>query len=278
MKADYVLRFDKIIRRAIWGAESWEISVHPAGSSTIANGPLKGMLLAEACPDFHLLIKVIDARDRLSVQVHLSDHTAPLLGGEPKTEMWCMLKDGEIYAGLSPMTTRYDVAAAVSSGRFESLLVRHDAKKGEAYFIPGGQVHAIGERSLLYEVQQSSNTTYRLYDWGRVDSEGKPRELHVEKGLSAINYALPVPEPQPEVDCPYFSFRQIAVCGSVEFEPQDDYVALFAAEGGVSVNGEELAEGESALVPPGVAFSLSAGKARVFFTRSKRQLVVDEKR
>ena len=278
MKATYVLRFDKIIRHAIWGSESWEMSVHPAGSSTIANGSLKGMLLAEACPDFHLLIKVIDARDRLSVQVHLSDHTAPLLGGEPKAEMWCMLKDGEIYAGLAPMTTRYDVAEAVSSGRFERLLVRHDAKKGEAYFIPGGQVHAIGERSLLYEVQQSSNTTYRLYDWGRVDSEGKPRELHVEKGLSAINYALPVPEPRQEVDCPYFSFRQIEVRGSVEFGPQDDYVALFAAEGCVCVNGDELAEGESALVPPGVAFSLFAGNARVFLTRSKRQLVVDGKR
>ena len=277
MKVDYILRFGKLMRHAIWGAESWEVSVHPSGPSVISNGPLAGRTLAEVCPDFHLLVKVIDAKDRLSVQVHLSDYTAPLLGGEPKAEMWCMLNDGHIYAGLEPKTTRYDVADAVASGRFENLLVRHDARKGEAYFIPGGQVHAIGEKSLLYEVQQSSNTTYRLYDWGRLDANGKPRELHIDKGLSAINYALPIPEPQSAVDCPYFYFRQIEVRGSVAFEPQDDYVVLFAADGEVSANDELLREGGSALVPPGVAFTLSSAGAKVFVTRSKRRLAVDGK-
>lgn len=278
MKVDYVLRFNRQVRRVIWGAESWEISVHPSRPSIIANGPLAGRSLRELCPDFHLLVKVIDAKSRPSVQVHPSDYTAPLLGGEPKAEMWCMLNDGGIYAGLKPDTTRYDLAEAVASGRFEDLLVRHDTKKGDAYFIPGGLVHAIGEGSLLYEVQQSSNTTYRLYDWGRVNDDGKPRELHVEKGLSAINYALPVPEPLDDVDCPYFSFGKLDICGSISFDPQDDYIVLFVSDGALAVNEEALSCSDSALVPPGVPFKLSAGNAKVFVTRSKRQLVVDEKR
>ena len=278
MKVDYILRFERQVRHAIWGSESWEISVHPSGPSIIANGPLVGRSLRDVCPDFHLLLKVIDARDRLSVQVHLSDYTAPLLGGEPKAEMWCMLNDGHIYAGLAPRTTRYDVADAVASGKFGNLLVRHDAKRGDSYYIAGGQVHAIGEGSILYEVQQSSNTTYRLYDWGRVGADGKPRELHVEKGLSAINYALAVPEPQTDVDCPYFSFSQIKLCGSMNLDAQEEYIALFVAEGSVVVNGDTLECGASALVPPGVSFNLSSEKAKVFLTRAKRQMVVDEKR
>ena len=269
MRADYVLRFRKFTRQAIWGSESWEISVHGAGHSVIANGPLAGKTLAEACPDFHLLVKVIDAKARLSVQVHLNDHIAPILRGEPKSEMWCMLDDGELFAGLVPNTTRQMVADAVEHGGLSDLIVRHAAKKGEAYYIPGGMVHAISENSRLYEVQQSSDTTYRLYDWGRVDADGKPRELHVEKGLSAINYALPVPEPQTNVDCQYFDFRQIDVEGRIDFAPEESYVVLFAAHGSVAVNGEELSEGESALVPPDVAFSLSAASAHVFVTRSK---------
>jgi mannose-6-phosphate isomerase len=269
MKADYVLRFKRFVRNAIWGSESWEISAHHVAPSVISNGPLAGLTLPEVCPDFPLLVKVIDAKSRLSVQVHLNDHIAPILGGEPKAEMWCMLGDGEIYAGLVPDTTRRDVAEAVESGRFSNLLVKHVAQRGDAYFIPGGMVHAIGANSRLYEVQQSSDTTYRLYDWGRVDANGKPRELHVEKGLSAINYALPIPEPQKNVDCQYFDFRQMDVAGRVDFAPEEVFVVLFVEAGSVTVNCEELHEGESALVPPGVAFSLSSDFARVFMTRSK---------
>ena len=270
MKADYVLRFEKQVRRPIWGSESWEVSVHPSGPSVIANGPLAGRSLAEVCPDFRLLIKVIDARDRLSVQIHPNDHIAPLVGGEAKTEMWCMLSDGLIYAGLVPMTTRGEVADAIASGRFEELLARYEAKKGDVYFIPGGEVHSIGEGSRLYEVQQSSDTTYRLYDWGRVGADGKPRELHVEKGLKAINYALPPPTPQKGIECDYFKFSQMDLNGEMPFGPEPNYVVLFAAEGDVTVNGELLPEGDSALVPPGVAFTLSAqaARARVFFTRT----------
>ena len=269
-RPDYVLKLERQVRHALWGSESWEISVHPSGPSVIANGPLAGRSLAEVCPDFGLLVKVIDAKDRLSVQIHPNDRIAPLLGGEPKTEMWCMLADGLIFAGLPPKTGSDAVAEAIKNGRFEDLLVRYAAKKGEVYFIPGGEVHAIGEGTRLYEVQQSSDTTYRLYDWGRVDKDGRPRELHIEKGLKAINHSLPPPRPAREAECEHFAFSQHTVHGELRFGPLDRYAVLFAAEGAATVNGETLVEGESALVPPGVAFAVSSDRAHIFITTSKR--------
>ena len=110
---DYILKFEKNVHTALWGEEQWLVSVHPSGPVTIANGPLAGKSLAEVCPDFPVLVKVIDAKRRLSVQVHPNERTAPATGGEPKTEMWCMLDDGVIYAGLKPGVRAGDVAALV---------------------------------------------------------------------------------------------------------------------------------------------------------------------
>ena len=170
---------DKSVHSALWGSESWEISAHSSDPSVIEDGEEKGRRLNEIYPKFPLLFKVIDARTRLSVQVHPNEETCKVTGGEPKTEMWCALSDGPIYAGLKKGTSAADVEAAVKSGRFEELLVRHEAKFGDVFFIPGGLVHAIGDGVRLYEVQQSSNTTFRLYGWGRVDADGQPRELHI---------------------------------------------------------------------------------------------------
>ena len=267
MNPDYVLKFKPNLHNALWGCESWEISAHPAGPGVVANGPLAGKSLAEVCPGFSLLVKVIDAKTRLSVQVHPNERTAPLTGGEPKTEMWCMLGDGAIYAGLKPGVGAKDIAAAVADGRFEELLARHEAKRGDVFFIPGGLVHAIGDGVRLYEVQQSSNTTYRLYDWNRVGADGRPRELHVEKSLVSIDYSLPPPAAAKGVECPFFSFRQIELAGTAEIAEDDAYTALFVAEGAATANGEPLECGESALVPPGVAVMLESKSARIFATR-----------
>ena len=158
--------------------------------------------------DGRVLIKKICADMRLSVQVHPNDETALTVGGRAKTEMWCVLKDGPIFAGFKPGVTDDDVVRAVADGSFEDLLVRFDAKVGECYFIPGGLVHAIGEGASVFEVQQSSNTTFRLYDWGRVDVEGRPRKLHVEEALAAMDSSLPPPVPGNSVDCAYFGFSQ----------------------------------------------------------------------
>jgi mannose-6-phosphate isomerase len=268
-KVDYVLRLSENTRRALWGEERWVVSVHPSARSVVTNGPLAGKTLAEVLPGFSLLFKVIDARKRLSVQVHPSMLTAPLIGGEPKTEAWCMLNDGIVYAGLKPGVSVGDVATAVSSGRFEELLVRHEAKKGDMLLVPGGMVHAIDGCVRLYEVQQSSDTTYRLYDWRRVDADGKPRELHVEKSLATIDYSLPAPVLGSVAECPFFDFRQMEVCGRMDFAPHAEPVVLFAAEGPCMVNGEELREGESALVPPSVGFTLTSASAKVFITHCK---------
>lgn len=262
-----VYQFVPNVHPALWGSERWEVSVHPAGPGRIAGGEYDGRLLTEVLADFPLLVKVIDAKTRLSVQVHPNERTRRLTGGDPKTEMWCMLEDGVIYAGLKPGTRPADIASAVQSGKFEELLVRHEAKKGEAFFIPGGLVHAIGDGALIYEVQQSSDTTFRLYDWNRVGVDGKPRELHVEKSLTAIDYDLPVPVPQRDVHCSFFDFRQLEVKGELKIPAVPKASVVFAAEGAVSVNGMELKPRTSALVMPGEELIFTAPSAKVFLTR-----------
>lgn len=242
------LTFERNFHPTLWGGESWEISAHSAGPSRIAAGELKGKALNEVMPDFPLLIKVIDAKTRLSVQVHPNETTCKVTGGDPKTEMWCLLDDGPIYAGLKPGTTPAAIEAAVESGKFEDLLVRHDAKAGDCFFIPGGLVHAIGDGVRLYEVQQSSNTTFRLYDWGRVGTDGRPRRLHVAESLKAIDYTLPVPIPVKEVSCPFFRFRQEMLSSPKTFTaPSGSFLVLYV-----------VATDESLLLPPGASHTVTA--------------------
>ena len=125
------MTFEKSIHTALWGLECWEISAHPSDPSVVADGEEKERRLNEIYLNFPLLFKVIDAKMRLSVQVHPNEETCNVTGGEPKTEMWCALSDGPIYAGVKKGTSAADVEAAVKSGRFEELLVRHGAKFGE---------------------------------------------------------------------------------------------------------------------------------------------------
>ena len=262
------LMFEKSVHEALWGSESWEISAHPSDPSVLADGERKGATLREVYPDFPLLFKVIDAKTRLSVQVHPNEETCKVTGGEPKTEMWCALSDGPIYAGLRAGTSAADVEAAVKSGRFEELLVRHEAKFGDVFFIPGGLVHAIGDGVRLYEVQQSSNTTFRLYDWNRVGVDGKPRELHIEKGLRAIDYSLSVPVPCKSLDTPFFRFSQMPVRGKeVLSSGPDEFLALYAARNGVDLDGRRVIEGTSVLIPPSSTCALFASDSILFLTR-----------
>ena len=191
-----------------------------------------------------------------------------MTGGDPKTEMWCALSDGPIYAGLKADTTAADVEAAVTSGRFEELLVRHEVKFGDVFFIPGGLVHAIGDGVKLYEVQQSSNTTFRLYDWGRVGADGKPRELHIEKGLQAIDYSLPVPAPCKSLDTPFFKFSQEHVLGaSILSTRADEFLALYTAKGEIDLDGKRILEGTSVLLPPSSTCELFGSDSILFLTR-----------
>jgi mannose-6-phosphate isomerase len=208
------IRFEPIYQDYIWGgsriaskfgrevkqprvAESWEISDRDDGMSIVLNGAYKGKSLRQLVHElgesllgqgrqfdrFPLLLKIIDAKENLSIQVHPDEQTASSLQGEAKTEMWFILEEGSVYAGLKKGVTEKQFLDAVKSDTAADLLEKLELKKGEAVYIPGGRVHAVGAGTLLYEVQQNSNTTYRLYDWGRTG-----RALHLKEGSSAIHW------------------------------------------------------------------------------------------
>ncbi|NCD23457.1 MAG: mannose-6-phosphate isomerase [Spartobacteria bacterium] len=203
-------------------AEAWEIADHPDGRTRIINGPDAGATLAEAIahrgPEllgagrtdktFPLLVKLIDARETLSVQVHPNDEAAARFGGEAKSEMWYVLSatpDAHIYSGFKPGVGPAEFEQARAAGTIPSLLQRFPARPGMVFNTPGGRVHAIGAGCLLLEVQQDANTTYRLYDWDRLDKDGQPRRLHLEQALRVIDWNLtgtPVAPILPEVPQP----------------------------------------------------------------------------
>jgi mannose-6-phosphate isomerase len=288
---DYVWGGDRIPRifdRALPPgryAESWEVSARPEGMSVVSEGPHAGRALADliaahgvdllgarvGADRFPLLIKLIDARETLSVQVHPNSETAQRTGGEPKTEMWYVLDaapEACVYVGFRPGVTPDLLRKALRDNAVEDLLVRMPVRPHDAIFVPGGRVHAIGAGCLLLECQQNSNTTYRLYDWGRVGADGKPRELHIEPALQAIDWdeppsaratprALPAAPPNScaeIVRCPFFRMRRIEL-RAPETWPADrgSFRVLFAAEGDVMLDAgahaTRLPRGRSALMP-----------------------------
>jgi mannose-6-phosphate isomerase len=221
----YPLRFKPIFKRHIWGgrrlgtllgkgigpepdfAESWEISDHGRDVSRVVEGPLAGVSLRdliEAKPNellgnafvgmrqFPLLVKFLDANQPLSVQVHPNDEQGRrLVNDNGKTEAWYILDAApasRIYAGLQRGVDRESLLSGIKSGGVESLLHSFEAKAGQCVFIPAGTVHAIGAGILLAEVQQMSDATFRVYDWGRVGDDGVPRALHIEEALASTDF------------------------------------------------------------------------------------------
>jgi len=267
-------------------AESWEISAHPDGMSIVAEGSFKGSTLhaltkrfgtdltgtrAPQSDRFPLLFKIIDARSKLSVQVHPNNGNASLTGGEPKTEMWYVLgcKAGaSLYAGMVATATRQSVAEAISNGTVADQLVELRVKPDEALFIPGGLVHAIGDGCLVYEVQQNSNTTYRMFDWNRTDAEGTPRQLHVKESLATIDWSLKPPAMLPPeqngettgaiwskvLSCKFFTMQKLNLSGSAKIEQDGStFTSIFVVSGSavITCNGCNvgLAKGSSTLIP-----------------------------
>lgn len=190
--------------------EAWVLSDRDDHSSQVASGPLKGRTigqLLEQSPEqllgklaqryrrFPLLLKFLDAREMLSVQVHPSDaHTDLLPAGETgKTEAWVVLEAGtesRIYAGLKPGATAADLRRALANGTIADDLVRFTPKRGDGVFLPAGTVHSLGDDIVVFEVQQNSDVTFRLYDWGHVDAAtGQPRALQVDQALACVDFA-----------------------------------------------------------------------------------------
>ncbi len=228
----YPLKFKPIYKNYIWGgrklekigkkiaqgeivAESWEISDHDEDVSVVTNGTLKGRTLRDViktyktdiCPEtvndrFPILIKYIDANRKLSVQVHPDDEYARIHEGPAelgKNECWYVMDaplGAELILGVKKGMTRQKLRLLIESGRIQEGLTRHPVSSGDFIFIKSGTVHALLEGIMVCEIQESSDTTYRLYDWGRMGSDGKPRTLHIEKALDVINY-LPAQEYDP---------------------------------------------------------------------------------
>ncbi|HWY76972.1 MAG TPA: type I phosphomannose isomerase catalytic subunit [Verrucomicrobiae bacterium] len=220
----YPLAFQPIFKERVWGGrnlerlyckaipagvpigESWEISDRPGDASVIANGALTGKdlrwlmdhhseeLLGKSQPPgtpFPLLVKILDAEEKLSLQVHPPAELAASLGGEPKTEMWYIADatpDAALYVGLKRGTTRAEFERRVRDGTVAESFHRLPVKAGDVMFLPSGRVHAIGGGNVIFEIQQNSDTTYRVFDWNRMGLDGKPRELHVEQSLASINF------------------------------------------------------------------------------------------
>jgi mannose-6-phosphate isomerase len=265
-------------------AESWEVADRHEGMSVVKSGPLAGARLDELVTrfgrslvgnpwnggPFPLLVKIIDAGEKLSVQVHPDDANAERTGGEPKTEMWYALdaaRDAALYLGFSAGVTRKSFAAALADNSVEPLLMKHRVSAGDAFYVPGGAVHAIGAGCLLLEVQQNSNTTYRVYDWGRVDAKtGRPRELHVENALKVIRWTAPAPQPirhrtsecgsapHRMLESPYFVLDRYDISKPLALNRNSaSFDILFAADGAVRVTAgsryADLQAGTSCLVP-----------------------------
>lgn len=225
------LRFVPIYQERIWGGhslaslynrtlpgnttigESWEIVDRPEAQSRVAEGPLAGRTLAELMAEdprgllgdalasrgrFPLLVKILDAREVLSVQVHPPADQAARLGGEPKTEFWYFTAarpDAEIFAGLRPGIDRSAFEGLIANGRVAEGLHRLPVRAGDAMYLPSGRVHALGAGLVLLEIQENSDTTYRVFDWNRLGPDGQPRPLHLGPSLASIDFGDAAPLP-----------------------------------------------------------------------------------
>lgn len=294
---DYPLRLQPLFRRYLWGgrrlatmlgkplgpgddyAESWEVVDHGADQSVVVAGPAAGRTLHELVADagaelfgrhapqrqFPLLLKFLDCNRTLSVQVHPNDAQAATLDPPDlgKTEAWVVLAadaGSKIYAGLKPGVTRDELARALETGRCEECLHEFEPRVGDCVFIRAGTVHALGAGLVIAEIQQASDTTFRLYDFNRVDAEGKPRPLHVEQSLATIDYTLgPVDAVNPAstgeagrerlVACDKFVLDRLQVRAPRTVGGDERFHLLVGIEGQTAVGSETLKLGEALLVP-----------------------------
>jgi mannose-6-phosphate isomerase len=302
-----ILKFQEVYMERIWGGtklqqvlgriiptgapvgEAWLIADHPSCESVVAEGAFQGKTLrdlmetneadilgtvAKPTPGgrFPLLLKLIDAGDVLSVQVHPDDAQAAALN-EPdagKTEMWHVLDadpESTLLSGLCEGVTRESFEAALAKGETAALLHSFPVARGDSVFVAAGDVHAIGAGILLAEIQQNSDITYRLFDWNRVDSNGNPRELHTEKALAVMNFnSGPGERVKPKTytengvphellaACPYFAAERLLLNEPAEFDTAGkSFHIVQALENAVTVGSENsncnLSPGEAALIP-----------------------------
>lgn len=252
MSFSTLLQFTPLYQTRVWGGrrletilgrtlpdaqpygESWDLVDREREQSVIAAGPLAGVtlhelwtrhrrdvfgedLLSSTAARFPLLIKVLDCVDDLSIQVHPPAHLATALGGEAKTEMWYVAHadaGAAIYAGLRAGVSREQFERALADGTVDACTHRLPARTGDSLFVPSGRLHALGCGLLIYEIQQNSDTTYRVFDWNRAGLDGRPRELHVEQSLRCIDFSDVEPALSHDAgvlaDCEHFRVTRAA--------------------------------------------------------------------
>jgi mannose-6-phosphate isomerase len=301
----YPLKFQPILKDKIWGGsklktvlnkdfsplpnagESWEISGVEGDISVVSNGNLAGNDLEELIEvymgdlvgdkvydqfgmEFPLLIKFIDANDVLSIQVHPDDELSKERHNAfGKTEMWYVIeadKGSELIVGFNQEVDKAKYVAKLEEGKLEEILNNEPVKKGSCFFIPAGRVHAIGKGILLAEIQQTSDVTYRMYDWNRTDDQGNPRELHTELAVDAIDYSFEkkyrtdyeteINQTKELVRCPYFTTNTLEFDKQIEkdYSQLDSFVIYMCLDGDFTIESEdgittEVAKGETVLIP-----------------------------
>lgn len=297
MKVTAPLRFRPLLKRALWGgrrlgdvlhkpigpesdyAESWEIVDHGVDQSVVVGGPWAGRTLGELTAEegpallgrhfpqarFPLLFKFLDCQTKLSVQVHPDDACAALLDPPDlgKTEAWTILDAAPgslIYAGLKPGVDRAALEREVKLGMCERVLDRFEPQRGDCLLLPAGVVHAPGGGQLIAEIQQASDTTFRLFDWNRVDASGRPRQLHVDQALASIDYdygsarpQVPAPTDDHQVErlvaCEQFMLDRLVLTEPHPLPSDERFRILAVISGTVTIGDEEFSTGETCLVP-----------------------------
>lgn len=282
-------------------AESWELSCHKDGQSIIANGEYKGRTLSDYLADnkdalgkncekfeyFPVLIKLIDARDNLSVQVHPDNDYAQRVEGEyGKTEMWYIVdcdENASLIYGFKENISKEDFRRAIEENTLLDKVNTVPVKKGDVFFIKSGTLHAIGKGILIAEIQQNSNTTYRVYDYGRIGADGNPRELHIEKALDVTDlkpakpYKLQKPleldgrTVQLLADCDYFTVSRQDVEEKTKITvDENSFCHILVIDGEASLSAEDgelsLKKGSSIFIPAGSGEYIINGKCSMIIT------------
>lgn len=283
------LTFDPIFQERIWGSrklaslfgknlpgdktigESWEVVDRPEAQSVVRHGPFRDRTLHELwgrdretvfgrlpdTPRFPLLIKLLDAHDRLSLQVHPPEKIAAKLGDEPKTEFWYVasaIPGARLFVGLRRAVTREQFEEAVHARTVADLVHTVEVKTGDSIFLPAGRFHAVGAGNVLVEIQQNSDTTYRVYDWDRVDDNGKPRQLHVDQALQSIDFDDVAPtliEPKGEllVKNELFEIQKWNLDSPREIVPAGRFAIVCCLSGSIRLVDVDLRPGEFLLSP-----------------------------
>jgi mannose-6-phosphate isomerase len=306
-----LLRFQPIYQDRVWGGralaetlgrtlpperpigESWEIVDRPEAQSLVAGGRFAGRTLREllqneaadvmgpawpADQPFPILVKWLDCRERLSLQVHPPAGIAPALGGEPKTENWYIAAtsgDAQLIVGLKAGTTRDRFAQALAAGTLEDCVHRFPVAAGDSILVHSGTVHAIDGGNLILEIQQNSDTTYRVYDWGRLGLDGQPRQLHIAESLASIEWDVVEPEPVRAANeaavianAAEFVIRRVPLAAgeTLRFAAGEQARLLSVVVGAVTADtaaADRLVVGDNVLLPHAGSFTFTATEPAV---------------